>query len=973
MTSPQHRGHRWLQQGQLGQQQNFDLNNRNPYSDADFGQSQQQQGFSYADNNQQQQFEQNVQNMFGVSSNPYDYDPFSGTAGGANDVNTSSFLTALELNAVVFLLLIGAYEVFRRLFPNVYSPKSSGTRTRRRGDNVSTSSRTGGDCGAAPAVNMTTRVPLGWVSSVARTSWSTVRSAGGLDSYMFLRYIRLCFRITFTSALWGIIILWPVYATGGGGAGGWYFLSMANLTQGSQKLWIPTTFVWLQTLYVIFLMSDEYKHYLECRVDFLARGEGMVTNVQHMYSLIVERIPHELRGDRALFDYFNRLFPGKIHSCAVVLNLPDLERESKRRKRVQRRLEKSLVYLEATGRRPRHVVGRKRIRCCGIESSPLFFGGKSRNSDEDGEVLRRGEKVDSINYYTRELSVMNERMSRMQHDKIELAQKGNDNVRASQWISHAIDRVSTASNRALSGPRQSQDDGLITSFDESRRNRRKPLALIILDRIGIDFISGGLDYIQQNIDEVVDSVVGVTMSSTGFISFKDLSTLACAVKTPLFHKPDVLVVRMAPEPRDLIWENAHVNMAWSKGREFTANTLLAVGAILWSIPVASIQALATVETLASVTGMDWIQTLHGGRVASFVNGYLPVVLLLVIIMVLPHIFYAVALYYEDRKTQSDVQRSVIGRYFYYQLANIFITVTAGSILESLNEIVEHPTNILAILGKTLPNVVGYFVAFVMTKMLCGLPIVLLRLPPLMRTLFKKAVFRESFLTQSELDELQYPIKYRQLWYGWEYPNLLLVIVICFVYTCISPVILPVGSAFFGLAWLIYKNQILTVFDPGYESGGLMFPMACHRTLIGLVCGQLTLAGYSIIRGGFYQALVIFPLPIITIKMMGVFKTLYIDPGECISVERAVELDAHNQMSASSFDADVYRQPVLAETLVEPQIRQDSALSTLCKLLTVNSIFRVVETNISKLISTLSSWLMEPKLYDETAFLKSLPT
>ena len=34
----------------------------------------------------------------------------------------------------------------------------------------------------------------------------------------------------------------------------------------------------------------------------------------------------------------------------------------------------------------------------------------------------------------------------------------------------------------------------------------------------------------------------------------------------------------------------------------------------------------------------------------------------------------------------------------------------------------------------------------------------------------------------------------------------------------------------------------------------MFPMACHRTLIGLVCGQLTLIGYSIMREGFYQAL-----------------------------------------------------------------------------------------------------------------------
>ena len=124
-------------------------------------------------------------------------------------------------------------------------------------------------------------------------------------------------------------------------------------------------------------MSEEYKHYLQCRVDFLARGEGLVASPQHMYSLIVERIPHELRSDRALYDYFNRLFPGKIHSTAVVLNLPQLERESQRRKRVTRRLEKSAVSLEVRGRRPRHVVGRKRLRFCGIETSPIFscFGG----------------------------------------------------------------------------------------------------------------------------------------------------------------------------------------------------------------------------------------------------------------------------------------------------------------------------------------------------------------------------------------------------------------------------------------------------------------------------------------------------------------------------------------------------------------------------------------------------------------------
>lgn len=50
-------------------------------------------------------------------------------------------------------------------------------------------------------------------------------------------------------------------------------------------------------------------------MDFLARGSSHVIK-QHHYSLLVENIPHELRSEKALFDYFDKLFPGKVHSAA---------------------------------------------------------------------------------------------------------------------------------------------------------------------------------------------------------------------------------------------------------------------------------------------------------------------------------------------------------------------------------------------------------------------------------------------------------------------------------------------------------------------------------------------------------------------------------------------------------------------------------------------------------------------------------
>jgi hypothetical protein len=183
-------------------------------------QMQQQQNWNVP--NQQQQFEQNVQDLFGIGQtsaqannemvgNYMNYDPFS--EANVKDVNTSAFMTALCLNSMLFVVLIGGYELVRRFFPSVYSPKSSGSNRTRDGSSSSLSSVGLSNTKSSAAVNINTQKPLGWVTGVARASWSTVRNSGGLDSYMFLRYVRLCFRISFTSALWGMIILWPGKST----------------------------------------------------------------------------------------------------------------------------------------------------------------------------------------------------------------------------------------------------------------------------------------------------------------------------------------------------------------------------------------------------------------------------------------------------------------------------------------------------------------------------------------------------------------------------------------------------------------------------------------------------------------------------------------------------------------------------------------------------------------------------------------
>lgn len=936
----------------------------------------------------------------------------------ATDVDINGVLTSSAFNAVVFVALTITYEILRRYFPYVYATRQSraaafAENSKKAGSGIEFDGTEGQPSAASSAASKSlpdiyqTNAPLDWVMPVFGISWRQVREAGGLDAYFFLRYIRMCFRITSVSAFWGMLILFPIFANGNNGASGWYHFSMANTQQGSSiGIWAPTVFMYLFSAFVFFVMKSEYKHYVELRLDFLGKGDGS-QDPQHHYSLMVEQIPRELRSEKALFDYFERLFPGKVHSTNVILNLPVLESMSRKKLRITRRLEKSIAHYEATSKRPSHVVGQPRMMLCGIEFT-VMEGFKACAKDvvmnfEEDVSVGKGERVDSINYYTHELKLFNKKLFVLQKNKRDVAEFGNRSLRAHSWfsrvteyaeyfmddpnledsddddgsisqsslwsgshdprpINEAVSQVDVLSNRnnslimtsdvtygtdfaGLVPPKehglQSVNDIVLTpkspsygtlgeslnsrggsqskkrrKFFRGRRgksglnttgitdnadslSRREPLldlhASVLSNgtapksilknkastadiyspapeedfkggictadaktakkvskfagRFGLDFGAYAMKLAHRFMHRSMDDESNNVMSRTGFVTFLDLGSVTCGASAPLTHKPNTLEVTVAPEARDVMWQNCHYTSDLRKRRESNANNFLALGALLWSIPLAFIQGVSSAENVSQLPGMDWILDYDNGSLALFINAYLPVLALLGLILILPIIFEGVARSYEKRKTHSDIQQSLVGRYFYYQLANIYISVTAGSLWKSAADIIARPSAGLEILGNSLPTVVGYFISLIITKILGGLPLVILRLGALSRYLVLRLITRDQYLTQRELDQVY---RAEPCLYGWEYPTQLLVIVICFTYACISPFILIFGALYFLGALMVYKKQVLYVYTPSYESGGSLFPLVCDRTIIGLICGQLTFMGYSIIRGGHYQ-------------------------------------------------------------------------------------------------------------------------
>jgi len=485
-------------------------------------------------------------------------------------------------------------------------------------------------------------------------------------------------------------------------------------------------------------------------------------------------------------------------------------------------------------------------------------------------------------------------------------------------------------------------------FNEQKKKRNLLLSAIsrFMMALGFDFvISASTDCL--NYGAVArehlfsDYSTNGGMTSTGFVTFCDLTSVTCAVSAPLTSLPGVLTVSLAPEPRDIIWDNIRVDPKIRRAKINAADILFMLGAVLWSIPVATIQTLSTADNLYKVPGFGWMANLKGGfKFTVLINSYLPVTVLLVLIMLLPVIFEMVALRYERLKCLSNVQDSIFRRYFYYQLANIFVTTTAGSIWESMRYIVDKPEHMFEILGSTLPTMAGFFISLLITKTLAGLPMVLINAFPLLKILLMKVKWGKAVLQR----EMKAEFQKEDFDYGYIYSNLVLVLVICFTYACISPILLPFGAIFFLGSLLVYKRQALFIYVTKYESGGLMFPTVCSRTLVGLMLSQLVFFGYLFIRKANVEAMCLSPLPFLTYWVMGDLFESYAVPGMRLTLERAKDIDnLQQELICSSnkaknlkhitrngvngggkqydviktFDADAYRQPALKDGPLAP--------------------------------------------------------
>lgn len=256
------------------------------------------------------------------------------------------------------------------------------------------------------------------------------------------------------------------------------------------------------------------------------------------------------------------------------------------------------------------------------------------------------------------------------------------------------------------------------------------------------------------------------------------------------------------------------------------------------------------------------------------------------------------------------------RYFFYQLANVYVLLIAGSVLNSVADIIDDPGSILALLGSALPSVSIFFTNYVLNAIFLGTPVFLLRWKSLLMFLFYRHFVVKRKLTRREVVEGPLAPEYAD--YGDYTPSVLYAMAIFLIYWTIAPILTCLIAILFAVQYVSWLYNFLYIYVPKYEAGGFFWYAMYRYTMFGLVGSTLTIIGYTIIKEGNAESIILLPLLYIIHRAWNYTTGKFELASKNLAFSNAVEVDLNSETDRESttflqkdFRTDLYVQPAMS--------------------------------------------------------------
>ncbi|KAG6526732.1 hypothetical protein ZIOFF_016733 [Zingiber officinale] len=362
-----------------------------------------------------------------------------------------------------------------------------------------------------------------------------------------------------------------------------------------------------------------------------------------------------------------------------------------------------------------------------------------------------------------------------------------------------------------------------------------------------------LEDIEQNVRLVQsDSRRELKFFPAAFVSFKSRYGAAKALHIQQSVNPTEWVTEWAPEPRDVYWPffSTSFMQRWiSKLIVFVASVLLV---ILFLLVVAFVQSLTYLEELEALFPFLG-KILKITVISQVVTGYLPSLILHLVAALVPPIvklFSAMQGYV----AVSQIEKSACKKMLLFTIWFLFFAnVLTGSVTSEI-EFLFDPKTIPSRLAVAVPAQVHICLHQVLINDIENFKINLLHFSLLMCDFISRHCCRRKD------DKFEIP----SIPYYSEIPRILLFVLLGLTYFLLAPMILPFILVFFCIGYIIYRNQLLDVYQPKYDTGGRFWPVVHNSTIFSLVLMHIIAVGIFGVKKLPVAAILIVPLPVLTL-------------------------------------------------------------------------------------------------------------
>ncbi|KAL5573403.1 hypothetical protein UlMin_023000 [Ulmus minor] len=349
-----------------------------------------------------------------------------------------------------------------------------------------------------------------------------------------------------------------------------------------------------------------------------------------------------------------------------------------------------------------------------------------------------------------------------------------------------------------------------------------------------------------------------SIMAAAFVSFKTRWGAAVCAQTQQSRNPTVWLTEWAPEPRDVYWDNLAIPYVSLSIRRLIIAVAFFFLTFFFMIPIALVQSLANLEDIEkAVPFLKPIIELN--FIKSVIQGFLPGIALKIFLIFLPSILMHMSKF-EGFNSISALERRSATRYYIFQFVNVFLgSIITGTAFQQLNNFIHQSANeIPKTIGVSIPMKATFFITYIMVDGWAGVAGEILRLKPLIIYHLKN-----TFLVKTEKDREE-AMDPGSLGFNTGEPQIQLYFLLGLVYAVVTPILLPFIIIFFSLAYIVYRHQIINVYNQEYESAAAFWPDVHGRIVTALVVSQLLLMGLLSTKAAAQSTPLLITLPVLTI-------------------------------------------------------------------------------------------------------------